>query len=92
MISKIKNWLIGKVIVKKVLGKWVKHASGALSGLILGAMSGPWFVSHVSPIIENIPQLKDLFTPTNLEGALIVVLTGLFGAIFNYVEHRFIKK
>ena len=92
MLTKIKNWLIGKVIVKKVLGKWVKHASGAMSGLILGLKTAPWFVAHVAPVVEKIPQLKDLLSQDNLEAALVVILTGVFGAGWNYVEHRFLKK
>jgi len=92
MLTKIKNWIIGKVIVKKVMGKWVKHASTALTGLILGVMSAPWFVSHVAPVMEKIPQLKDLFTQDKLEAALFVIITGVGGALWNYIEHRFIKK
>ena len=92
MLTKIKNWLIGKVIVKKVLGKWVKHAATALSGIIAGAMSAPWFATHAAPVVEQIPQLKELLAPNNLEAALIIILTGLAGATWNFVEHRFFKK
>lgn len=91
MITKLKQWILGKVIVKKVMGKWVKHAAGALTGLILGVMSAPWFATHVSPVVEQIPQLKSLLSADGIESALMIILTGVFGAVWNYVEHRFVK-
>jgi len=78
MISKIKDWLFGKVIFTKVLGKFVKHATGALTGILFG---------------DKIPFIKDAFeaggmTEIQVQAGLIVFLTGLFGAIWNYIEHR----
>jgi hypothetical protein len=81
MFTKIKEWIIGKVIMKKVLGKFVKHAAGALVGLLSSPAVAPW-----------LEQLGVSVDESQLTAGLMVILTGLFGAIFNYVEHRFIKK
>ena len=82
MFTKIKQWILGKVIGKKVVGKLVKHATGALVGLIFG--------SKVAPYVQPVFEAMEL-TQGELEAGLIVALTGLFGAAWNYVEHRFIK-
>ena len=80
MLTKIKNWLIGKVILKKVLGKFLKHAAGALVGLLSSPAVAPW-----------LEQLGVSIDEAQLTAGLMVVLTGLFGAIWNFIEHR-IKK
>lgn len=81
MITKIKDWIFGKVIVSKVIGKFVKHASGALVGLLFG---------------DKIPLLKPALeaaqlTEVQVEAGLIVILTGIFGAAWNFIEHRMKK-
>ena len=81
MLTKIKQWLIGKVIIKKVLGKFVKHAAGALVAILSGPQVAPW-----------LDKLGVSVDETQLAAGLIVVLTGLFGAVWNFVEHRFFKK
>jgi len=81
MIDKIKQWIFGKVILKKVIGKLAKHATGAFVGLLASPAVAPW-----------ITKLGITIDPDKLEAGLIVVLVGLFGALWNYIEHRFIKK
>lgn len=82
MFTKIKQWIFGKVIASKVLGKLAKHAAGALTGLIFGAKLAP----YVQPMLDaaNVTQGQ-------VEAGLFVGVTGLFGAVWNYIEHRFIK-
>jgi hypothetical protein len=65
------------VILKKVLGKFVKHAAGALVGLLSSPSVAPW--------VENLGVTVD---ETKLTAGLMVVLTGVFGAVWNFVEHR----
>lgn len=78
MLDKIKAFLFQGVIIKKVVGKFVKHAIGGLIGLI---------AAH--PVINDIGITIDW---GKLESWAIVALTGLFGAAWNYVEHRVVKK
>ena len=80
MISKIKDWIFGKVILKKVLGKFAKHGAGALIGVLSSPVVAPW--------LNNLGITVD---ETQLTAGLMVVLTGLFGAAWNFIEHR-IKK
>ena len=83
MLTKIKSWLLGKVLMSKVVGKFVKHASAVVSGLIFGP--------KLEPILG--PALDAMkLTPEQVEVGLIVAMTGLFGAAWNFVEHRWIKK
>lgn len=77
MLTKIRDWLIGKVILKKVLGKFVKHAAGALVGVLSSPAVAPW--------LHNLGITVD---ETQLTAGLMVVLTGLFGAAWNFIEHR----
>lgn len=77
MISKIKNWLIGKVILKKVLGKFVKHGIGTLLG-----------IAGVQQFLVDTGIQIDL---AKLESWAIVAIGGLFGALWNFIEHR-VKK
>lgn len=78
MIGKIKDWLFQGVIVRKVVGKFVKHAIGGLAALV---------AAH--PAIQDAGITIDW---TQLETWAVPALTGLFGAGWNYIEHRFIKK
>lgn len=82
MLGKLKEWIFGKVIFSKVIGKFVKHGSGAIVGLLFGDK-----VPFVKPALEAM-QLSE----GQVEAGLVVFLTGLFGAIWNYIEHRVVKK
>lgn len=79
-----KTWLQG-VIIQKVLGKFVKHATGAIVGLI----TGPWFASKIAPILNQLGVGIDW---DKFSSGLEIFLIGLFGAAFNWIQHRFIKK
>ena len=81
MIDKIKVWLFGSVIIKKVIGKFAKHATTAIIGLVSSPAVAPW-----------LGKLGVDINPDTLEAGLFVVLTGLFGAAWNFVEHRVSKK
>ena len=81
LFSKIKNWLFGKVIMTKVFGKFAKHTTGVIIAFLSGPQIAPW-----------IEKFGISFDSTTMEAGLIAVLTGLFGAAFNFIEHRFIKK
>ena len=82
MWQKIKAWVFGKVIASKVVGKLVKHAAGALTGLLFGGKLAP----HVGPMFEAMELSQG-----QVEAGLVVLFTGLFGAAWNFIEHRFIK-
>jgi hypothetical protein len=84
MFKKLKNWIIGKVIMGKVIGKLAKHGATAIVGLI----SAPMFVEKIQPILD---QIGITINEGNLEAGLIVLLTGAAGALWNYIAHRFIK-
>ena len=77
MFTKLKTWLLGDVILKKVVGKFAKHATGAIIGLLASPQVAPWLTSLGVSIDE-----------TQLTAGLIVALTGAFGSIWNFVEHR----
>lgn len=81
MFSKIKSFLLGRVILKKVAGKFAKHATGAIIGFLAGPQIAPW-----------VEQLGITIDKAQLEMGLIVVFTAGFGAVWNFVEHRFVKK
>jgi len=81
MIGKIKNWIFGNVIMKKVAAKFAKHATGIIIGLI---SSG-----KVAAILTSLGITID---PGQLETGTLVFITAAFGAIWNFVEHRFVKK
>jgi len=78
MFSKLKSWIIGRVIIKKVAGKFAKHATGALIALF-AAM----------PMLQESGIEIDF---AQFEAWAAVAIAGLFGAAFNFIEHRFIKK
>lgn len=80
MIKKIKAWLFGSVIMKKVIGKFAKHATGAIVALLASP--------KVSPYVE---QLGVTIDSAEMEAGLTVILIGLFGSLWNFIEHR-IKK
>ena len=67
--------------MKKVMGKFAKHGTGA----IIGFLTGP----KVAAIIAS---MGITFDPDKMEAGLIVVMTAAFGAIWNFVEHRIVKK
>jgi hypothetical protein len=81
LIAKLKDKIIGGVIIKKVAGKFAKHAVGAIIGLV---SSGK--------VASTIAQFGLEIDYTQLEVGLVVAITGGFGALWNYVDHRFVKK
>lgn len=81
MIQKLKDWFFKGVIVKKVIGKFAKHATGVLIALISGPQIAPW-----------LDKLGISIDSGTMEAGLIIILTGLFGSLYNYIEHRFVKK
>lgn len=81
MIGKIKAWLFGSVIMKKVAGKFAKHGTGAILGLLASPKVAPW-LDKVGVSIDS----------ATMEAGLTVVLIGLFGAAWNFIEHRLVKK
>lgn len=83
MWGKLKEKILGNVIMPKVLGKLVKHATGAVVGLLFGVKLAP----YVGPVL----QAMDL-TQAQVEAGLVVAFTGLFGAAWNFIQHRFFKK
>ena len=78
MINKIKDWFFKGVILKKVAGKFVKHAVGALAALA---------ASH--SIVDDMGITIDW---GQFETWAIVALAGVFGSAWNFIEHRFSKK
>jgi len=78
MITKIKDWLFKGVILKKVVGKFVKHLIGFFAA---------YFASK--PIVSELGITIDW---AQLESYAVPALVGLFGAGWNYIEHRFVKK
>lgn len=84
LLSKWEEWkskIIGGVIMRKVAAKFAKHAVGALIGLLSS-----------EKIASAIAQFGFQIDYTQLETGLMIAMTGAFGAIWNYVDHRFIKK
>ena len=80
MFAKLKAWIIGKVVISKVAGKFAKHATGAILGLLAS--------SQVAPYIAKLGITID---PSTLEGGLTVIGIGLFGSAWNFIEHRLLK-
>ena len=80
MLGKIKEWIFGTVILKKVFGKFAKHATGALIGLLTSGKAA-----------EVVSSLGITFEADTMEAGMIVFMTAAFGAIWNFVEHR-VKK
>lgn len=77
-MNKIYEWIFEGVIVKKVLGKFVKHFIGVLVAIIAA-----------NPMVKEAGVIIDW---AQFEVWLVATLGGLFGAAFNYIQHRFIKK
>jgi len=74
MFAKIKSWLFGKVILRKVLGKFIKHGVGVIAGLEVVQR----FTGEAGITVDW----------SKFESWLIVIGGGLFGAAFNFIEHR----
>lgn len=91
-MGKIKSFIFGRVILKKVMMKWVKHATGYLVAFMVGVQSAPWFITHAQPLVDQSPRLQELLSKGGLEEVIGVVIAGLFGAAFNFIEHRWVKK
>lgn len=78
MIDKIKAWFFEGVILRKVVGKFVKHGITVLAGLLAS-----------KPFLKEAGVTIDW---TQLEAWATVAIGGLAGAAWNYIEHRFVKK
>lgn len=85
MFDKLKTWLIGSVIMKKVMGKVAKHATTAITGFVTGG----WFAANVLPVLS---QLGISINYETMSTGTEVLFIGLMGGLWNYIEHRFIKK
>lgn len=77
MLQKIKDFLLGKVILQKVLGKFIKHGITALAALMV---SKP-YLAEAGVTIDY----------TKLESWALVAASGLAGAAWNFLDHRFRK-
>lgn len=77
MFAKIKEWLFGKVILKKVIGKFVKGGLSTLAGL-----------AGVSQFLTEAGIVVDW---TKLETYLVAVIGGGIPAVINFFKHR-VKK
>jgi len=85
MLDKIKMWILGSVIVKKVIQKVAKHAATAL----IGFLNSNWVAATVFPILVSLGISVDF---DKLETGMIVLLTGLLGGLWNFIDHRFFNK
>lgn len=70
--------LLGPVILKKVVGKFAKHAVTALAGMLAS-----------KPILSDVGVTIDY---TKLETWAVVAVGGLAGSAWNFIQHRFFKK
>ena len=77
MFDKIKRWFLGSVIMKKVAGKFAKHAAGAAVGLL-----------SLPVVSKYMEQLGVTVDQAQMEAGLVVLIVGAFGAARNFVEHR----
>ncbi len=77
MWQKIKDAIFGKVIIQKVVAKFVKHGITALVGLV---------AAH--PVLNDAGISIDY---SKLETWSVIALTGLAGSAWNFIEHR-VKK
>lgn len=84
-MDKLKSWILGSVIMKKVIQKVAKHGATALVGLLSSVV----FTGKVKPILDSLGIVIDV---SQLEAGLIVLITGLLGGLWNFIDHRFIKK
>lgn len=85
MFDKLKSWVLGNVIVKKVIQKVAKHGATAL----LGFLNAPWASKVLVPILNQIGVNIDF---DQFEKGMVVLLTGLLGGLWNYINHRFLLK
>lgn len=85
MIDKIKMWLLGSVIVKKVIQKIAKHATTALVGLL----NSGWTAKVLVPILASLGIDINF---DEFQVGMVVLLTGLLGGLWNFIEHRFFSK
>ena len=75
MLAKIKEWLFGKVILQKVIGKFVKGALSTLAG-----MAG---------VTEVMTQAGVSIDWARMETYLIAIIGGLIPTLINFLKHRF---
>jgi hypothetical protein len=68
-----------------VIQKVAKHGATA----IIGLLSSVVFIGKVKPILDSLGIVID---QGQLETGLIVLFTGLMGGLWNFIDHRFIKK
>jgi hypothetical protein len=90
-----KNWLkaiIGNVIIKKVWGKFVKHISGVLSGIVVSFMFRQDVLDIIQPILDSLSSEGMTITPDSVTLFITAVVAGAFGSLWNYIEHRFLRK
>lgn len=85
MINKIKTWIIGSVIVRKVIQKVAKHGTTA----VLGLLNSGWAAEVLVPILN---QLGISINYDAFQTGMVVLITGLMGGLWNFIEHRFFKK
>jgi len=85
MIDKLKEWIIGSVIVKKVIQKVAKHGTTALVGILTSG----WCSKILVPILN---QLGISINFDEFQAGMIILLTGLLGGLWNYIDHRFFNK
>ena len=78
MIEKLKMWILGNVILKKVVGKFLKHGITTVAGL-----------AGVQAFLKDSGVTVDW---GKLEAWVIVATGGLVGAAWNFIQHRFNKK
>jgi hypothetical protein len=70
--------------MKKVIQKVAKHGATA----IIGLLSSVVFIGKVKPILDSLGIVIDV---GQLQAGIIVLLTGLLGGLWNFIDHRFIK-
>lgn len=85
MLDKLKAWIIGSVIMKKVVQKVAKHAATALMGLLSSII----FTDKVKPVLDSLGITID---QSELGAGLVVLITGLLGGLWNFIDHRFLNK
>jgi hypothetical protein len=79
-----KTWFEG-ILIQKVIGKFVKHCTGA----VVGFVTGPWFAAKIAPILNQLGVTVDW---NSFSTGLEIFLIGAFGAAWNWIQHRFFKK
>lgn len=71
--------------MKKVIQKIAKHGTTALVGLLSSVV----FTAKVKPILDSLGIVIDI---SQLEAGLVVLITGLLGGLWNFIDHRFFNK